>query len=236
MRWKARGAGLLAGVVATVGALGTADNAEQHAAVGWVVVGAVVVGFAATGVAMMVLRRKVAAGWRPGPAALTLSAATSVGYGAGLLLAWFGPPEVAAPLLGLCGGVCLGAAFLPGVPDVPGERTGEQIVEDLKAEERRRRERIPWTPNPFGAGVRRLSLRSFAGLAYGFALVCLYFVVRGPVRPQDTRLEFTLYAVGLVAIGVALTGLSWLWHRHRYPAESVTSAGRPRAGRAPRRG
>jgi hypothetical protein len=238
MRWKARGAGLLVGVAGTVGALATADNAEQHATVGWVVIGAVVAGFVGIGVTFAVLRRKVAGGWRPGRGVLTLSAAGSLGYGLGMLMAWFGPPELTAPLLGLGGGIGLGAAFLPGVPDVPGERTGEQLVEDMKAEERRRREQIPWTPNPFGDGVRRLSLRSFAGLAYGFALVCLYFVVRGPVRPQDTRLDFALYALALVAIGVALTGLSWLWHRHRPrdPGGSVSPAGRPRAGRAPRPG
>jgi hypothetical protein len=148
MRWKGRGAGLLVGVVGTVAALATADNAEQHVTVGWMVIGAVATGFVGVGVAFAVLRRKVAAGWRPGPSVLTLSAAGGLGYGAGMLLAWFGPPEVAAPLLGLGGGVGLGAAFLPGVPDVPGERTGEQIVEDMKAEERRRREQIPWNAEP----------------------------------------------------------------------------------------
>lgn len=215
MRGKARGSGLLVGVVATVAALASADDAEEHATVGWVVLGSIVAGFAGTGIALAVLRRKAAADWRPRPLAIGVLAAATGCTLAGLLIARFGPPELAAPLLGLCGGAFLGAAFLPGVPDVPGVRTGEQIVEDIGAEERRRREQIPWTPNPFGAGVRRLSLRSLAGLAYGFALACLVFVVGGPVRPQDTRLDFALWAVGLVAIGVALTGLSWLWHRRR---------------------
>jgi hypothetical protein len=152
----------------------------------------VVVGVVASVVGLLVLRRKLRAGWRPRPLAVGLATAGSIGGTAGLLLAWFGPPEVAAPLLGLAGGLCLGAAFSPGVPDQPGERSGEQIVADLKAEDREQRAGQPWSPAPFAPNTRPTSLRRFAGFAYALAVVCLVFVVIGPVRPQDTRLEFPL--------------------------------------------
>jgi hypothetical protein len=111
--WKTRLAAGAFGLVAAVIALLVADPAGQ--ATGVAVLVAIPLGFLAVFLALAWVRRRVRAGWRPTSPPFSIAAGSAVGMSFGLLLAWFGPPEIAAPLVGLGSGIFLGAAVSPVV-------------------------------------------------------------------------------------------------------------------------
>jgi peptidoglycan/LPS O-acetylase OafA/YrhL len=114
MTWKARAGALLLGIVGGLVALIEANKGPSYTpqVTFWCIVGGVVLCL----VLLQVVRHKVARGWRPS-AVIGTAAAGSIGGIFGLLLAFFGPPAVACPIVGLFSGVFLAAGCSPTIRD-----------------------------------------------------------------------------------------------------------------------